>query len=130
MIGISCKTTNRFNSLKTKARQAGYKNLGHAAAVLRKIAIRSIHKRKKPSRPGSPPHTQTGRLKKAILYYNDRNRQEAIIGPSKNIIGIAGAEHEHGGRFRRERFPARPYMGPALEKIVPSLPPMWAGSIK
>ena len=130
MIGISCKTTNNFGGLERKAKQAGYRNLGHAAAMLRRFATQSIRRSKRPAAVGSPPHTQTGRLRKAILFFNDRQRQEAIIGPSKNLIGLAGAEHEHGGKFRRERFEQRSYMGPALEKITPSLPPMWAGSIK
>ena len=130
MLGISCKTTTRFNSLERKVKQANFENLGHAAATLRKVARQSIRRRKKPSQPGGPPHTQTGRLKRSILYSVDRQRQSAIIGPAASIIGPAGAEHEHGGRWRKERFPRRPYMGPALMKIGPRLPRMWASSIK
>ena len=130
MIGISCKVTNRFNSLERKVQQANFKNLGHAAATLRMVARQSIRRRKKPSQPGSPPHTQTGRLKRSIIYSVDRQRQSAIIGPSHSIIGPAGAEHEHGGGRRKQRFPRRPYMGPALKKIQPRLSRMWASSIK
>jgi hypothetical protein len=39
--------------------------------------------------------------------------QAALYGPEKIDVRIA----------------ARPYMGPALRREVPKLPPMWAGSV-
>ncbi|MCX7424079.1 MAG: hypothetical protein NTW96_00325, partial [Planctomycetia bacterium] len=77
-----------------------------------------------------PPSSFTGRLRKSILYAVDRSRDCAVIGPSRNLIGPAGHEHEHGGRVRRETFVPRPFMGPALEKIRPRLARLWASSVK
>lgn len=102
MIGISCKTTNRFNSLERKLQQANFKNLGHAAATLRTIVRNSIKTRKKTSKPGQPPSGPTRQLKNSILYDVDRPRQRAIIGPIKlsGKTGRAPATLERGGKIK------------------------------
>ena len=38
--------------------------------------------------------------------------------------------HEFGGRYKRQKYPKRPFMGPALEKTNDRLPKLWAGSVK
>ena len=110
MIGI--KTTVRFNpsNLKRKSDQASFRSLGHAGAAIRLTARRSIRRRKKPSRPGSPPHTQTGRLKRSIRYEVDKATPDVVIGPVNEIAGRIWHLHEHGGvakkrrRLKRHRF--------------------------
>ncbi|HID74469.1 MAG TPA: hypothetical protein EYP56_00555 [Planctomycetaceae bacterium] len=129
MIGIKARSRFDGRRLRKKAKQGHIKGLGHAAAVIRLTAKRSIRKRKGPSPKGSPPHTETKRLLSSILYAVDKTHERAVIGPSRRIIGIAGAEHEHGGKWRRERFPKRAFMFPALEKTLPRLPRHWAGAI-
>jgi hypothetical protein len=129
MIGMKTKTKFNHKKLLTKARQGNITSLGHAAAAIRLTARRSILKRKNPSLPGQPPHTQTRRIKDAILYDVDKTRQSAIIGPSRDIIGMAGRAHEMGGRYYGRRYPPRPYMQPALEKLKDRLAMFWAGSI-
>jgi len=129
MIGMGVRSRLDQKRVHRKARQGSIKSLGHAAAVIRLTAKRSIRKRKGPAPRGSPPHTRTKRLPSSILYVVDKTRGMALVGPSRRIVGIAGAEHEHGGRWRRERFPRRPFMFPALEKTAPRLPKHWAGSI-
>lgn len=129
MIGVKARTKFDREKLRRKARQGNIKSLGHAAATIRLTARRSIRKRKGPSAKGTPPHTRTKRLPSSILYYVDKTRQMALIGPSQRIVGIAGAEHEHGGKWRKERFPKRPFMFPALQTTAPRLPRHWAGSV-
>jgi len=129
MIGIKARSRFDREKVRRKAKQGNIRTLGHAAAVIRLTAKRSIRKRKGPSPKGTPPHTRTKRLPSSILYSVDKTRDMALIGPSRRIVGIAGAEHEHGGKWRRERFPRRPFMFPALEKTAPRLPKHWAGSI-
>jgi len=121
----------RGRKLQKKVEQSNFQNIGHAAATLRMIARRSIRKRKRPAPEGEPPHTQTKRLKTSILYAVDRRRESAIIGPSYHVIGVAGAEHEHGRRFRgrRPQQDARPFMGPALKKAAPRMPRFWRASL-
>jgi len=59
----------------------------------------------------------------------DKTREMALVGPSYRIVGIAGAEHEHGEKFRDQRLPRRPFMFSALQKTAPRLPPHWGRSI-
>jgi len=129
MIGMQARTKFDSQKVRRKAKQGSIKSLGHAAATIRLTAKRSIRKRKGPSPKGTPPHTRTKRLPSSILYCVDKTREMAVIGPSRRIVGIAGAEHEHGGRWRQEQFPRRPFMFPALEKTAPRLPRHWAGSV-
>jgi len=130
MIGFHVKTRSYTELVRKRAKDATFRNLSHAAAAIRMTARRSLRRRKKPSLPGQPPSSPTGRLKAAILYAVDRRRDRAVIGPSRNLIGPAGQEHEHGAHIRKERFPKRPYMGPALEKLRPRLARLWAGSVR
>jgi len=126
---MKARTKFDHQKLRRNAKQGNIRSLGHAAAAIRVTAKRSIRKRKGPAPQGSPPHTHTRRLPSAILYRVDKTRQAALIGPSARIVGVAGAEHEHGGRWRKERFPRRPFMFPALAKTAPRLPTHWAGSV-
>ena len=109
--------------------RANRKNLFRAAASIRLTARRSIRRRKGPSRKGTPPHTHTGRIKKAIMFAVESN-DNAVIGPTVERIGQAGGAHEHGERFKGDRFDKRPFMGPALEKMRTKLPKRWQGSVK
>ncbi len=130
MIGLRGRTAFEQQRVRRKARQANITSLGHAAAAIRLAARRSIRKRKGRSARGTPPHTRTRRLRVSIVYAVDKARRMALIGPSHRIVGIAGAEHEHGGRWRRERFPQRSFMLPALVRTSPRLPKHWAASVR
>lgn len=130
MFGFHVRTRDETHKVKRKAKRANIENLGHAGAALRIAAMRSIRRRKKAAPPGSPPHTQTRRLPRAIKYAVDKQRQNVVIGPDAESVGRVGGVHEHGGRYYRRRYPPRPFMGPALEKIRPRLPRMWAASIR
>jgi len=130
MVGVKAKTRSQMHKVARKAKQANIENLGHAGGAIRLAAVRSIRKRKGPAKPGQPPHTHTRRLPRAIKYAVDKSRQVVVIGPDVESFGTAGKAHEHGERYRRERYPKRPFMGPALEKIKPRLPKLWAGSVR
>jgi phage gpG-like protein len=130
MLGIKGTTKNSFDKVKAKAQQGKFKSLGHAAASIRLVARRSIRRRKTAAMPGTPPNTRRGQLKRSIMYAIDKQRGMAIIGPDFEIIGNSAKAHEFGGRFRKERYPKRPFMGPALEKVKDRLPAMWANSIR
>jgi len=130
MIGLKVKTTSALSTVATKAQQANFRNLGHAGAAIRLVARRSIRRRKAASLPGTPPSTRRGQLKRAIRFAVDKQRGVVLIGPDFDVVGTAGKAHEFGGRFRRERYPKRPFMGPALDKVKDRLPSMWAYSIR
>jgi len=130
MLEVKTRIESNFPRVKRRARDGHVRSLGHAAATVRQAARRLIRVRKRPSRPGQPPSTRGRRkLKNAILYAVNRQLRKAIVGPSYSRIGLAGAEHERGGRWREETFQARPFMRPALEKTKPRLVRHWAGAL-
>jgi hypothetical protein len=96
MLGIRARTRDETHKVKRKAKRANIESLGHAGAALRLAAKRSILKRKRPSRPGQPPHTQSLYLRRSIKYAVDKQRQLVVIGPDAAVIGEIGAVHEHG----------------------------------
>ena len=97
-------------------------------ALVRKIARNSIRKRKSHAPPGSPPSSHTGLLKRFIWFGYEPDSRSVVIGPARlsgKNRGEAPSLLEYG-----KEFPARPYMGPALEKANPELPCLWKDSVK
>lgn len=93
------------------------------------------------SKPGQPPFSRSGLLKKFIYFAYDPSHKSVVIGPEKlngKNKGDAPSLLEYGGtttltsfgRKRTARFAARPYMRPAFEKEKPKLPALWRDSIK
>ncbi len=80
MIKITVRTQFDKQKLKKKAETATFTSLSEAGGAVRKTAKRSIRKRKKASKPGSPPNTQTGMLKRVIRYDVTNNRTVVAIG--------------------------------------------------
>jgi len=130
--------------VKRAADAAARKNLSKAGAFIRTAAKSSIRKRKAISAPGQPPSSHTGLLKKFIFFGYDADRKTVVVGPMRlnQKIGAAPEALEHGGastvvsglrgkrRKRRIRIAARPYMGPAMVKVMPKFPGLWANSVK
>lgn len=106
-------------------RQATFRGLYQAGAFIRTTARRSIRRRKRPSPAGSPPSTQTGRLKDALAFFVDERRERVIIGASAKRVGPILGVHEQGLFFRGTKYDARPTMGPALLKARPRIPTYW-----
>lgn len=129
MIGATGRSHFRKKFIRKRAQTASIKSLSHAAAALRLVARRSIKRSQNPSQPNTPPHTRRGQLKRAILYAVDKRKQHAVIGPDVSKVGQSAMAHEYGGKYRKQRFPRRPFMGPALLKIAPRLPRHWSKSI-
>jgi len=69
-----------------------------AGAYVRKVARSSIKRSPEPSRPGEPPHTRKGVLKRSILYAAEEDRKSVYVGPSFMDMGVIGGLHEQGGR--------------------------------
>lgn len=130
MIEVRGRTRSDMKRVVRRVRQANIKTLGHAGAAIRLTARRSIRKRKKPSAEGKPPHTREGRLRKSIVYRVESQQERVLVGPDHSVVGRSASAHEHGGRYRRQRYPRRPFMRPALLKNKDRLPRLWAGSVK
>lgn len=122
--------------------RAKARTLSRAGAFVRTTAKRSIRnapfvtrkrrgqerrdRRRKSSKPGNPPFSQLGTLRRLIFFAYERHRDTVVIGPARGG-GASGAPSnlEYGGRTRIKRrgsrpravkIARRPYMGPALEK--------------
>ncbi|MEM9825093.1 MAG: hypothetical protein AAF958_00815 [Planctomycetota bacterium] len=110
---IGAKTTVRDDTPKIRRRQqtGNYKSLRHAGASIRVIASRSVRRRKKPSAPGSPPHTRTGHLKRALRFDVHRDGKSVVIGPVNKYSKTIWHLHEFGGtsRPRRRKLKVRRY---------------------
>ena len=103
MIKVTVKTKFDKQKLKKKAETATFTSLRHAGGAIGKTARFSIRRRKKPSKPGSPPHTQTGMLKRVIRYDVANNKTEVVIGPVNEIAGRLWNLHEFGGVATKRR---------------------------
>ena len=124
------KSTFDGAKIKRATQYAAFRNLGHAGAIVRKVASQSIRKGKKPSAVGTAPHTKQGALKKGILYAVEAGGKRVVIGSSAALVGPSGGAHEHGGEFRGDRYPKRPFMLPALLKVKSQIPSVWRSSIR
>ena len=130
MIGIRTKIVDQSRRVKRAADRASFNNLGHAAASIRKWAIKSIKRGKKPSEEGQPPHTRgRRRLPRAIFFSVARDKLDAVIGPLHSRMGIAGEAHEFGIAYKGTRFPQRSFMGPALDANRSRMPRFWLHSV-
>ena len=120
--------------------------LSRAGAFIRQRARTSIRRRRRSSRPGEPPSSHTGLLRRFILFGYDRQRDSVVVGPvgfrrsqAPNVLEFGGRTIVESGRARRSgrarkkrtvRIAARPYMRPALEKERSNLPAVWRNSVK
>lgn len=112
----------------------------------------------RPSKPGKPYRSRSvSREAKMIFSVPNRMDTSVMIGPVGFGLSPAPEVHEKGlvatrrvkvkgrkrrgakGRYVRARqkfvtvpvkYPKRPVMVPALEKVEPSLPPMWRNSVR
>ena len=129
-IGLQVRTRSDIPKVIRKVRRANIESLGHAGATIRLTAKRSIRKSPNPAEPGTPPKTRRGQLRRSIRFAVEQNKQRVVIGQDHRLVAQSARAHEFGGRYRRERYPKRPFMGPALTKTQSRLPRHWAGSVR
>lgn len=131
MIGTNVKVKLDERWLAAQINKQSDIRLSRAAFLVRGVAQRSLQRRKGPAAAGEPPHTHKRKgLRRAILYKVEKLRHTAVIGPAKHLIGTVGGAHEHGGDYKKDRYPERPFMRPALKKVGPHLGRMWRGIVR
>lgn len=101
-----------------RANQGWLNSVGYLVAMTAKKSIKSS---RRTSRPGSPPTTKRGALRRAIRYRVTSDREAVLIGPTYSKVGEVGAAHEYGGKYKGQIYPERPFMGPALDEVLPQL---------
>ena len=126
---IRAKLRFDFGKVQRVANKSAITSLGHAGGAVMRAAKNLIRRSPKASSEGTPPHTRKGLLKRAIQYAVEPSKKSVVIGPDVNYIGDSGKAHEFGGFFRREKYPKRAFMGPALEKVKDRLPSFWRNSV-
>ncbi len=123
--------------IKKKVDARTRKVLSKFGAFVRQTARKSIRKRKGTSKPGRPPFSHTGVLKRFIYFGYDKDRRSVVIGPviAAGKRGKAPSTLEHGGKVtlpfgNKAEIAPRPFMAPAFEKELKQVPKLWADSIK
>jgi hypothetical protein len=116
--------------------------LSKGGAFIRQSAKTSIRPRKGTSKPGSPPFSHEGSLRRLILFGYDERTDSVVVGPvgfrkstAPNVLEFGGTTtivRRRGDRFVREqvRIAARSYMAPALERERAKLPALWRNSVR
>ena len=122
--------------------------LSKAGAFVRQRARSLIRPRRRSARPGEPPSSHTGLLRRFIFFGYPRNsdRDTVVIGPAPlnqrseygnttvpEVLEFGGRvttrDYRTGKRVTR-RYRGHPYMGPALEKEADKFPALWRDSVK
>jgi len=145
MIGVKIDKSMFFDRkpVMDAVGKATRKVLSKFGAFVRQTARSSIRKRKSISKPGQPPSSHVGTLKKLIYFGYDAGRRSVVIGPTPlSGKGQAPPLLEHGGKarivqYRRGKkmtvaatYRPRPFMQPAFEKEKKRLSALWANSVK
>ena len=104
--------------------------LNRMGAYVRKVAQSKVKTSPNPSPPGSPPHSRKGLLRRAILFGAEPDRKRVLIGPGFRFVGTSASAHEFGGGYKGDRYPKRPFMGPALRESIPHLAELWRDAVK
>ena len=116
--------------------------------TVRKIARRSIKKRKKASAPGQPPSSHVGLLKDKLFFMYEPVQHSVVIGPIRlrtrltpegktvpQVLEEGGKQSLlfwNGRRFDRRpiEIAPRPYMKRAFDIALPEVPDMWRDSVR
>jgi len=118
------------DALAARVAKASLDVLRRMGAYVRRVAQSKVKTSPKPSRPGSPPHSRKGLLRKAILFGLEKDRSRVLVGPGFRFVGASASAHEFGGAYKGDRYPKRPLMGPALRESIPHLAKMWQDAVK
>ena len=127
---MRCETEFDEDGIVARIARASRDILRRAGAYVRRVAQRKVVTSPKPSQPGLPPHSRRGLLKRGILFGVERDGKSVLVGPGFRFVGESMSAHEFGGKYRKERYPKRPLMGPSLKESTPRLAKMWDGAVK
>jgi hypothetical protein len=103
-VETTVKIKDETPKLKKKADEGTFESIGKAAGAIRKTASRSIRRSKKASRPGSPPNTQTGMLRRAIRFDLGPEKKDVAIGPVNEYARTIWDLLEFGGKGKPRRL--------------------------
>ena len=118
--------------------------LMRAGAFVRRRAQHLIRRRRRSARPGEPPSSHTGLLRRFIYFGYQAERDEVVVGPVPlpgrqaygpttvpEVLELGGTvtTFENGEQEIRH-YEGNPFMQPALEAERDNFADLWAGSVK
>lgn len=129
----------RAKSSIRKAKQKAMSDLTPDELLTYKIIAARAKKEGRPrpkrplasSKPGEPPRSVLGYLKKFLYFAYDAGTKSVVIGPALfGGKGTAPRTLEEGGKAviyggKTVTIKPRPYMGPAFRAELPGLPKLW-----
>lgn len=128
--------------------RAKRRELARAGGFVRQVARRSIRKRRAISKPGQPPSSHEGSLRRFLFFAWDSRTESVVVGPASFRGSRAPELLERGGkaevrritrkngkrtvRTERADYRPRPYMRPALRTAVDSgkVAARWRNSVR
>jgi len=123
--------------IKNQVDKTTRKALSKFGSFVRQTSRQSIRRGRGTSKPGKPPFSHTGLLKKFIYFGFDPHRTSVVIGPVviSGKSGKALEALESGGTVslpdgRQVKVEPRPFMGPAFTKELMKLSSIWASAVK
>lgn len=129
MFGLTFKFDNETKKVVDATKKAAFRNIPHALAGIRRTAMQLIERSPEASEPGEPPHTRRGQYDRALRFAYEKEKESGVVGLAFSIAGESGSAHEHGGEYKGQMFPERPFMAPALEANLPRFVEGWQGTI-
>lgn len=146
-------TVNQFKSMffdkaliEGKIDRATYFVMIRIGAYIRRTAMQSLRRpsRRKKPQPGLPPRNMTGKLKYRIMFGWEPTKRKTLVGPEylprmprnptiPQLLEYGGTIQRTSKRSKRRymaKYPAYPYMRPALAKNLPLLPRLWRDTIR
>jgi hypothetical protein len=141
MFGVNFKQARTMffdrPAVRNKIDAGTRKTLSRFGAFIRVAAIRSIRNSKRTSKPGKPPYSHTGLLKRFIYFGYDTTQRSVVIGPVSlsRKSGKAPQVLEYGGKVtlpdgREVKIKPRPYMGPAFHTNLKVVSSLWRDAIR
>ncbi|MEX2388774.1 MAG: hypothetical protein WD534_12925 [Phycisphaeraceae bacterium] len=121
--------------------------LSKAGAFVRQRARTLIRPRRRSARPGEPPSSHAGDLRRLIWFGYERQQPTVVIGPAPlhgrspygpttvpEVLEFGGTvtarDHRQQGKRVRRRYRGNPYMGPAMEAEQDQFADLWRGSVR
>lgn len=103
--------------------------LRKASFFVFKTARDSIEISPDASPAGTPPHSRSGQLQRALAYDVDPKTETAVIGPRFSFVGVSAVPEEFGGEYKGAMYPERSFMGPALQGNINLLAEGFTGEV-
>lgn len=145
MIQITPKMFFDSKPVRKAVDKASRAVLSKAGAFIRQTARSLIRPRKRSARPGEPPSSHKGHLRRLIYFGYEPQRKTVVVGPVPlpgrrpygpqatvpEVLETGGAvtARDDDKRVKR-RYKGNPFMEPALEAERDKFAKLWSDSVK